>query len=105
MVVGDRVLGTEAEFVMVREGIHYILAHKHWIEPWEVTEAVLPGFSYTVMTNGRGIRRRRMPAANIKMFHLHPNDLRYDFEDDFSHWGVDFGLAEPSTLWCCRCII
>ena len=50
--------------------------------------------------NGRRIRRRRVSAANIKMFHIRPDDLRHDFENEFAHlaWGVDFGLAEPSIV-------
>ena len=85
--------------MMAREGIHHKLAHEHWTGPWEVTEVVLPGLSYITM-NGRGIRRRRASAANIKMFHLRPDDLRHDFENEFAHlaWGIDFGLAEPSIV-------
>ena len=46
----------EAESVMVREGIHHKLPHEHWTGHWEVTEVVLPGLSYIVTMNGRGIR-------------------------------------------------
>ena len=57
VVVGGKVLVKEAESVMAREGIHNKLAHEDWTGLWEVTEVVLPGLSYTVMMNGRGIRR------------------------------------------------
>ena len=65
-----------------------------------MTEVLLSGLSYIVTMNGRGIRRRRAFAANIKMFHLRPDNLRHDFENEFSHlaWEVDFGLAEPSVV-------
>ena len=98
VVVGDKVQVKEAESVMAREGIHHKLAHEHRTGPWEVTEDVLPG--HIVTMNGRGIRRRRASAANIKRFHLRPDDLRHDFENEFAHlaWGVDFGLAEPSIV-------
>ena len=98
VVVEDQVLVKEAESVMARKGIHHKLAHEHWTRPWEVTEVVLPGLSYIVTMNGRGIRRRRASAANIKMFHLRPDDLRHDFEKELAHlaWGVDFGLVELS---------
>ena len=34
------------------------------------------------------------------MFHLRPDDLRHDFENEFAHlaWGVDFELAQPSIV-------
>ena len=100
VVVGDKVLVKEAESVMVREGVHHKLAHEHRTGPWEVTEVVLPGLSYIVTMTGRGIRRRRASASNIKMFHSRPDDLRHDFENEFAHlaWGVDFGLAEQSII-------
>ena len=66
VVVGDKVLVKEAASVMAREGIHNKLAHEHWTGPWEVTEVVLPGLSYIVTMYGRGIRRRRASASNIK---------------------------------------
>ena len=69
VVVGDKVLVKEAESVTAREGMHHDLAHGHWAGPSEVTKVVLPGLSYIVTMNGRGIRRRRASAANIKMFH------------------------------------
>ena len=62
-----------------------------------MTEVVLTGLSYIVTMTGRGIRRRRAPAANIKMFHLRPYDLRHDFKNEFDHlaWEGDFGHGEP----------
>ena len=65
-----------------------------------MTGVVVPEHSYIVAINGRGIRRRRASAANIKMFHLRPDDLCHDFENEFAHltWGVGFGLAEPLIL-------
>ena len=100
VVVGDKVLVKEAESVMAREGIHHKLAHEHWTGPWEATEVVLPGLSYIVTMNGRGIHRRQPSASNIMMFHMRLDDLRHDFENDFAHlaWVVDFGLAEPSIV-------
>ena len=85
---------------MAREGIHHTLAHEHRARHWEVTEVVLPTLSYIVMMNWRGIRRRRASAANMKMFHLRPDDLRHGFENEFAHLalGVDFGLAKPSIV-------
>ena len=85
---------------MAWEGTHHKIAHEHSTGPWEVTEVVLPGLSYIVTINGRGIRRRRASAVNTKLFHLRPGDLRHDFENEFAYleWGVDFGLAETSTV-------
>ena len=76
---------------MAREGIHHKLVHEHWTGPWEVTEVVLPGLSYIVTMNWRGIRRRRASRSD---------DLRHDFENEFAHlaWVVEFGFAEPSIV-------
>ena len=65
-----------------------------------MNEVVLPELSYVVTMNRRGIRRRKVSAKNIKMFHIRPDDLGHDFENEFAHlaWGVDFGLAAPSTV-------
>ena len=40
-----------------------------------------------------------MSLAKVKPFYLRPVDLRYEFEDEFTHaaWGPDLGLAEAST--------
>ena len=85
VVVGDNVLVKEAESVMARKGIHHKLAHENWTGPWEITEVVLPGLSYTVAMNARGIRRRRESAVNTKLSLLRPDDLRHDFENQFAH--------------------
>ena len=98
----------ETESVMARKGIQHKLADEHWTGLWEVTEVALPGLSYIVTMNGRGIRRRRTSASNIKVFHLRPDDLHHDFENEFVHlaWGVDFGLAavDCSVAYVYLCI-
>ena len=95
----------EAESVMAREVIHHKLAHEHLTGPWEVTEVVLQGLSHIVTVNGRGILRQLASASKIKMFHLRPDDLRHDFENEFAHlaWGVDFGW-QSRRLWRRLCI-
>ena len=66
VVVGDKVLVKEAESVMAREGVHRKLSHEYWTGPWKVTEVVLPGLSYIVTMNARGIHRRRASVAKIR---------------------------------------
>lgn len=64
------------------------------MEPWEVTKVTILRLSYEITMKGRKIKRGAS-AANIKLFHLRPAELRHDFGDEFAYlaWEADLGLA------------
>lgn len=84
-VVGGKAVVKEVESGMAIGGIHHERPRHHWTRTREVRDVFLPGPSYIITINGRGIRKRRAAAANLKMFHVCSDGLRRDFEDTFAH--------------------
>ena len=98
--VGDWVLVHETAVSLHRDSLHTKLAHDHFTGPWKVVNVLLDRLCFTVQLNGRRIRQRRVVAADVKPFHVRPEDLRLSFEDEFSHliWSADLGLADTSVV-------
>jgi len=70
VTVGDLLLVREADSSRHRDHRGRKLQHERYTGPWKATEIIRPGISLEVTMQGRKTRKRRVPTADIKPYHI-----------------------------------